>query len=296
MARKKKAEPWQLYHQDCLDGIAQQLPKGECKLAVYDPPYNIGQPYSDYVDRKTQREYLDFMEPRLSATYAHLHPHGSFWLAINTANQSELDIMCKQIGFIPRNKIPWFFTFGQNNAKGFTNAHVTWLYYTKHRTRFTFNADDPLNRLPSARQMVYNDKRANPKGRLPDNVWIIRPQQIPAAFEPHMDLWYFSRVCGTFKAKMVGVSPNQMPVPMLERIIRFCSNPGDLVCDAFLGTGTTGVAAVRMGRRFVGFDISKFCVQESEKRIAQAFDQIVPDDDVQLPLFGVSDKTKKGEK
>ena len=49
--------------------------------------------------------------------------------------------------------------------------------------------------------MVYGDARANPKGRLPDNTWILRPQDIPEGFAPEGDTWFFSRVAGTFKER-----------------------------------------------------------------------------------------------
>jgi DNA modification methylase len=67
-----------------------------------------------------------------------------------------------------------------------------------------------------------------------------------------------------------GVSPNQMPVPMLERIIRLCSNPGDLIIDPFCGTGTAAVAAVRTGRRCIAFDLSAKCIDVAQVRVAQA--------------------------
>ena len=54
---------------------------------------------------------------------------------------------------------------------------------------FTFNSTSI--RVPSARQLVYGDSRANPTGRLPDDTWILRPQDIPESFKPDEDTWYF---------------------------------------------------------------------------------------------------------
>jgi DNA modification methylase len=261
--------PFQIWHGDNLRVIPQRVPKGQAKLACIDPPYNIGQPYSDYVDRKTRREYLDFLCPRIARHVEYLHDHGSIWILINDANVSEVDVYCKGIGLFPRKKVTWYYTFGQNNSKNFTQSKATWLYYTKHRTKYTFNANDPAVRIPSARQTVYNDKRANGKGRLPDDVWVLRPQELPAAFHPFADCWYFSRVCGTFKAK-VGASPNQIPVLMLDRIIRFCTDPDDLVVDGFGGSMSCGEAAVLAGRRFIGIDLAKGCVNAGYARLDKA--------------------------
>ncbi|MDT0616795.1 site-specific DNA-methyltransferase, partial [Streptomyces lancefieldiae] len=120
--------------------------------------------------------------------------------------------------------------------------------------RFTFNAD--AVRVPSARQLVYNDGRAVAAGRLPDDTWILRPQDVPDAFQPDEDTWYFRRVCGTFKER-AGWHGCQMPEQLLGRIIRVSSNEGDVVLDPFAGSGTTLVAAKKLGRRWLGFELSK---------------------------------------
>ncbi|NLH39806.1 MAG: site-specific DNA-methyltransferase [Elusimicrobia bacterium] len=93
-------------------------------------------------------------------------------------------------------------------------------------------------RVPSARQLIYKDKRANPLGKIPD------------------DVWQFSRVCGTFKER-IGKHPCQMPEDLLELIIKTSSNQGDLVLDPFGGTGTTSVVAKRLKRNFITMEISK---------------------------------------
>jgi site-specific DNA-methyltransferase (adenine-specific) len=102
---------------------------------------------------------------------------------------------------------------------------------------------------------VYADARSNPNGRLPDDTWILRPQDLPNGFQPNEDTWYFSRVCGTFKER-AGWHGCQMPEQLLGRIIRVTSNPGDLVLDPFAGSGTTLVAAKKLGRRWLGFELS----------------------------------------
>jgi len=169
------------------------------------------------------------------------------------------------MGLFPRRKIIWHYTFGQNGTKNFTASHITWLYYTMHQTKFTFNAD--AIKVPSARQLVYNDKRQAAGGRLPNDTWVLLPDREPAAFKPVSNTWLFSRVCGTFKDK-IEESPNQMPVELMQRIVSACSNPGDTVLDIFNGTGTTGVAALSLGRSYIGFDVSAACVKASIERIA----------------------------
>src|SRR5204862_5219569 len=132
---------------------------------------------------------------------------------------------------------------------------------------FTFN--DLSIRVPSARQLVYFDNRADPKGRVPDDTWILRPQDVPDGFDPQGDTWYVPRVCGTFKER-AGWHGCQMPEQLLGRIIRACSNEGELVLDPFTGSGTTLVVAKKLGRRYLGFELSPDYAAQAQARLDAA--------------------------
>ncbi len=119
--------------------------------------------------------------------------------------------------------------------------------------------------VPSARQTTYGDRRANPVGKLPDDTWVLRPQEEERAFQTEGDTWYVSRVCGTFKER--GDHPCQMPEAVLERIIKVSSEPGDLILDPFAGSGTTLAVAKRLGRDFLGIELSKEYVRKIRKRL-----------------------------
>ena len=105
-------------------------------------------------------------------------------------------------------------------------------------------------RVPSDRQLIYDDKRANPAGKMPD------------------DVWEDSRVCGTFKER-TGWHPCQMPESVLMRIIAISSKPGDCVLDPFVGSGTTAVAAIKLQRNYVGIEISAEYAKKAEERLAE---------------------------
>ena len=113
--------------------------------------------------------------------------------------------------------------------------------------------------------------RSDPFGflRLPDDTWILRPQDVNGGFAPESDTWYLPRVCGTFKER-TGWHGCQMPEQLLGRIIRGCSNPGATVLDPFGGSGTTLTVAKKLGRRFLGFELSPDYASAIEARLASA--------------------------
>src|SRR3954454_7066231 len=251
---------------DCVQVLKAY--EDQVDLVFADPPFNIGYLYHNYDDQKDVSEYVDWSENWMRAVHAALKPSGSFYLAIGDEFAADLcHVARRKIGFHLRNWIIWHYTFGQQTKKMFAKSHTHILYFTKEKSGFTFNADDV--RVASARQTTYADKRANSKGKLPDDVWFLRPQETDVHFQSECDTWYESRVCGTFKERE-GWHGCQMPIGVLNRIIKASSNVGDVVLDPFNGSGTTVVAAAMLGRKYVGIDQSAEYVGYAQKRLEHA--------------------------
>ncbi len=250
---------------DCIQGM-NALPAQSINLAFADPPFNIGYEYDVYKDRMEAEDYLNWSSKWLRAVWRVLKNDGTFWLAIGDEFAADLKVAATGVGFHMRSWVVWYYTFGVNCVNKFTRSHTHLFYFVKDHESFTFRGDDPTNRVPSARQLVYNDRRASSKGRLPDDTWIIppnieqtftlRPQDLAAQFGPDEDTWYFPRVAGTFKER-VGFHGCQMPEQLLGRIIRCCSGDNDVVMDPFSGSGSTLVVARKLGRRVIGFELSE---------------------------------------
>jgi DNA modification methylase len=256
----------EVINEDCLKGL-KKIEDGVVDLAFADPPFNIGYEYDEYNDSQDREKYLQWSQLWTAEVVRVLKPSGTFWLAIGDEYAAELKVMLlEKHRLFCRSWVVWYYTFGVNCINNFSRSHTHLFYLVKNPKSFTFNADSPALRVPSARQLVYGDKRANPQGRLPDNSWILRPQDIPEAFNPLDDTWYFSRVCGTFKER-TGWHTCQMPERLLGRIIDACSNLGNLVLDPFSGSGTTLSVAKKLGRKYLGFEISKKYSQEAKKRL-----------------------------
>lgn len=252
---------------DCVAEL-QALDAASVDLVFADPPFNIGYKYDVYDDRKGYDAYLDWSHSWMAAVKRVLKPTGTFWLAIGDEYAAELKLMAqRELGFICRSWVVWYYTFGVNCTRKFNRSHAHLFHFVCDARRFTFNAE--AIRVPSARQTVYNDARQNPQGKLPDDTWILRPQDLPQGFQPTDDVWYFPRVNGTFRER-VGFHGCQMPEQLLGRIIRCSSNPGDLVVDPFVGSGTTLVVAKKLGRACLGFEISSTYAAKAKERLDQA--------------------------
>jgi site-specific DNA-methyltransferase (adenine-specific) len=265
-----------IQHGDCIKGL-QKLRNGSVDLVFADPPFNIGYKYDVYEDRQEDAKYLAWSRQWMSEVHRVLKRDGTFWLAIGDEYAAELKVAAtREIGFHCRSWVIWYYTFGVHCRYKFTRSHAHLFHFVKDPKNFTFNAAEV--KVPSARQLVYADKRAEATGRVPDDTWImcppgitpetwvLRPQDLPDGFTADSDTWYFSRVAGTFKER-AGFHGCQMPEQLLGRIIRVSSHPGELVLDPFGGSGSTLVVAKKLGRDFAGFELSADYVAKIKERL-----------------------------
>jgi DNA modification methylase len=306
-----------IHNRDCVAGV-NSLPEGSVDLVFADPPFNIGYKYDVYEDRMATADYLKWSNEWISAVHRALKPDGTFWLAIGDDFAAELKLEAQKIGFCCRSWVIWYYTFGVNCKNKFTRSHTHLFHFVKDPKHFTFRTDDLLNRIPSARMLVYNDKRAKGNGRLPDDTWIIppevsdtseeaclaalaanaaempqtfglRPQEPADRFQPNEDAWYFPRVAGTFKER-AGFHGCQMPEQLLGRIVRTCSEEQGVVLDPFSGSASTLIVAKKLGRQFLGFELSADYALAGRKRLdaTRVGDQLVGSPEPTMLAFGKS--------
>jgi len=232
---------------DCIEvlGKADML---FADLIFADPPFNIGYKYDKYHDQVAGDKYITWTKDWMMACKKVLKPTGSFYIAIGDDYAANVKIIADELGLVMRNWLIWHYTFGQQTKDKFARSHTHIFYFVSDKKNFTFN--DYAVRVPSDRQLIYADRRANPAGKMPD------------------DVWEDSRVCGTFKER-TGWHPCQMPESLLMRIIAVSSNQGDCVLDPFVGSGTTAVAALKLQRNYVGIEISQDYTEKAKQRLAQ---------------------------
>lgn len=233
---------------DCIE-VLGKVKEPFADLIFADPPFNIGYQYDKYVDKVKGQKYIAWTKDWMSTCKKVLKPCGSFYIAIGDDYAANVKRIADELGLIMRNWIIWHYTFGQQTKDKFARSHTHIFYFVIDKKNFTFN--DHAVRVPSDRQLIYNDKRANPAGKMPDDVWMEYP-----------------RVCGTFKER-VGWHPCQMPEGLLRRIISVSSNPNDCVLDPFCGSGTTAVAAKQLDRKYSGVEISEEYAANARRRLTE---------------------------
>lgn len=236
---------------DCIE-ILGKVQEPFADLIFADPPFNIGYQYDKYKDKVKSEKYIAWTKDWMDACFNVLKPNGSFYIAIGDDYAANIKVIADELGLVMRNWIIWHYTFGQQTKAKFARAHTHIFYFVKDKKEFTFN--DYAVRVPSDRQLKYNDKRANPKGKMPDDVWN-----------------EYSRVCGTFNERLKW-HPCQMPENVLARIVSVSSNSGDVVLDPFNGSGTTAAVAKKLGRDYCGIDISQNYIDNCKKRLGDITD------------------------
>lgn len=245
---------------DCIE-VMKNMPSGKIDLIFADPPYNIGIKYHNHNDKMEYKKFIEWCENWIKELFRLLSSNGSVYIAINDENAAEMVMLLKKLGLTMRNWIIWHYTFGQAQKKKFSRSHTHILYFTKDKDNFIFNHDEI--RINSIRQKI-GDKRANPKGKIPDDVW-------ENGISEEEDVWKISRVAGTFHERVKGF-PCQMPVKLLERIIKTSSNKESIILDPFSGSGTTAYVAKRLGRKFIAIDKSPEYCKISKNRIKSMLD------------------------
>ncbi len=259
---KAKAKPspndkpanWEIHENDCIKALSS-IESRSARLIFADPPYNIGLDYGDhYDDSRPADEFQRWCQEWLAESFRVLSDDGSLWILVN---HEWAWVLCYEAiettGFYLRQWITWYESFGVNCTGMFNRCSRALLWLVKDADRFVFNAEAHEIRRPSDRQEKYNDNRANPAGKLWDDVWGVNPP-IP-------------RVVGTAKERLPDF-PTQLPLALLRPIVACASNPGDLVIDPFSGSATTGAACIELGRRFIGIELSPKFVELSRLRLA----------------------------
>jgi site-specific DNA-methyltransferase (adenine-specific) len=243
--------PALLVNADCVKGAIRHLPDASVDLIITDPPYGIeGDRLHRHYNRDERfvidgyvevdkRAYNAFSRAWIQQAERVLRPGGQIYIVSGYTNLYDVLDALRATSLVEVNHLIWKYNFGVYTSTKFVSSHYHILYYAKPGGSRTFNlqARFPLDAAAD------DGGSANYRDR--EDVWIINREYKP----------------GRVKNK------NELPAALLEKIIAYSSNEGDLVCDFFMGGGSAGVVAVGMKRRFAGFEISKKAFDACAQRI-----------------------------
>jgi modification methylase len=249
---------------DCLD-IMRAMPDKSVDMVFADPPYNLQlagdlhRPDNSRVDGvddawdqfESFAAYDAFSNAWMKEARRLLKPNGTIWVIGSYHNVFRMGTQLQDLGYWILNDVIWRKSNPMPNFKGrrFTNAHETLIWAAKGaNAKYRFNYDS---------LKVMNDD-----------------------LQMRSD-WEFPLCTGGERLKDAEgkkVHPTQKPEALLARIIHACTVPGDIILDPFFGTGTTGAAAKRLGRNFIGIERDTDYIKAAKSRIAK----IKPDENTDL--------------
>lgn len=232
----------------CGDAIEEltKIPDKTIRLVVTDPPYNLSKDYGNNQDKLKFDEYLCFSQKWLAEAKRVLTDDGTIYVFMGMRYISYIyNILEQDLGMTFNSWITWFYTQGTGKTKGFSPRHDDILMFTKHPRKFLFHIDDV--RIP---QKFYRSVN-NMRGANPGNVWEFS----------HM------HYCNKNRKK----HPTQKPEGLFERMILASSDPGDVVLDPFVGSGTTLRVCQQTDRVGIGIDINPEYINMTRNRLAEPF-------------------------
>ncbi|KKS52801.1 MAG: Modification methylase MboII [Parcubacteria group bacterium GW2011_GWA2_42_28] len=250
----------QVYEMDCFDFLGR-VSNTSIDLAIVDPPYNMHK--ASWDSFTSEQDFFNFTFKWIDALIPKLKETGSLYIFNTPYNSAFILSYLVNKRMIFQNWITWDKRDGMGGAKRrYSNGQETVLFFTKSDNHF-FNYNDirlpydSIARIEHAKGkgILKNGKRwfPNPGGKLCGEVWHITSER-----HKHKE--------NGKTPKLVHLTPK--PLEMIERIVRASSNPGDLVLDCFVGSGTTAVAAKKLGRNFLCCDADKKYVELAHKILA----------------------------
>jgi adenine-specific DNA-methyltransferase len=244
-----------LYHADCMD-VMRALDGMALPLTVTSPPYNIGKSYETI---RPLNDYIAWTKEWTSLVHGCTSDCGAFWLNLGyvqfegRAKAIPLSyLLWSVIPFYLIQEIVWNYGAGVAGRLFFSPRNEKFLWYVKDSENYTFNLDDvrdPDVKYP--RQKKNGKLKCNPLGKNPSDVWQIAKV-----------------TSGENRSSAERTShPAQFPIALISRILRGCSDCGDVVFDPFVGSGSTIEAAIRNGRKAVGIEINRSYIETAIQRI-----------------------------
>ena len=244
--------------QDLFDALPF-LPDGFVDLLIVDPPYNLRKDFNGAVFKaRSPHSYQDWLNSWISQIPRLLKPTASIYMCCDWQSSNAIYEVFSE-HFQVRNRITWEREKGRGAKRNWKNASED-IWFGTVGNDYTFNVD--AVKLQRRVLAPYRDRAGKPKD------WQNTEQGKFRATHPS-NLW--TDISVPFWSMPENTDhPTQKPEKLIAKMILASSNPGDVVFDPFLGSGTTSVVAKKLGRRYVGIEQEKLYCCLAEKRLAIA--------------------------
>jgi len=223
---------YEIYNQDCITG-AKNIKDNSIDLIICDPPFGINEKkFDNHYNRKSDNvlapfDYDKFTLDWITEASRILKNNGSMYIVSGWSNLSSFYKAIEKLGLIEINHIIWKYNFGVNTSKKYVSSHYHIFYLCKNPSKRVFNTNCRFTQQDKekGKSSLYQDL---------EDVWIINKEYRPGEIK----------------------NVNKLPNKLVEKMIQYSSNTGEIVCDFFMGNFTTADCALRLGRYVKGFEMN----------------------------------------
>ena len=260
----ERGPSWALVQGDCIEAL-DRLDPGSVDLVFADPPYHLSN--GGTTCHGGRRASVDkgswdrsggvaqdhaFQARWLAACRRVLKPSGTIWVSGTQHVIFSVGYAMQELGFHLLNTVTWYKPNAAPNlaCRFFTHSTEILLWASPARVR------------PLPHRFNYRSMKSANGGKQMRDLWSITERPEPGGEQV---VWALPTPAA--REKLHGRHPTQKPLSLLERVVAASAAPGDLVVDPFCGSGTTGVAAVRAGCRFLGIERAPEYVELAARRL-----------------------------
>ena len=246
-----------IYNEDCLRGM-HKISDSSVDLVLTDPPYCLGKDYGNDSDMKESGEYLAWTYTWLDAVIPKLKVNGTLYLFLSWQYTPEIFSYLKK-KMLMINEIIWDRRVPSmgGSTRRFTSVHDNIGMFSRNKDYY-FNIDEV--RIPYDAET----KKARSRSIFVGAKWL------EVGYNPK-DIWSHSRLHRQDPEREA--HPTQKPLAIIERMIKASCPVGGIVCDPFMGSGTTAISCIRNARKYTGFEINKKYCEMIQRRIKNELSQ-----------------------
>ena len=229
---------YEIWNEDCIEGSKKRIMDNSIDLIICDSPFGINEKQFDnhynrdnknvisgYVEAPS--DYDKFTLDWMTEATRILKETGSMYIVSGWTNLSAFYKAISKLGLQEINHIIWKYNFGVNTSKKYVSSHYHIFYLSKSNKR-TFNTNSRFTQQDKSednKSLLYKDL---------EDVWNINKEYQPGEIK----------------------NVNKLPNKLVEKMIQYSSNKGDIVCDFFMGNFTTADCSLRLGRKVKGFELN----------------------------------------